>query len=711
MIETSEAYKAAITGDARRSLLKAVIDITDPDITFNASTDSGHAPWSKDSELHDKVFKTSKRYVTLEPGRWLLDGKGEVLPDDLTTAAQIGFVGDLLSEDDRSYSTAQWVQLNFSNVEILQAFSVFFPDNTIDGLAEDFTVEVLQNGTAYFTQEITGNKSSKVGFAGFTVYTPDAIRVTVKKWSLPRRRIRLPEILPGIYEEWDEDIIAHFDVKQQGDVSCLSIPFGTCTLRMDNFDRRFEPRNKEGIFISIEDRQGIEVSIGTKLQDGSEEYQKIGKFFQYSSGWKTSDNNLTMEWFLVDIVGLLTDREYIPPETLPTNLDGWIKSIVSQLGKNFESFYTIDANYASASVAVNDLEDVTGLKCGDILRFVCMATGTWPRAEAKTGKLAVEPLWSQGNKMDLDNLNSYPVMKANNDIAAVIFTLADGNNTQYVVSGNSTASSETKSVKNPFIHTEAQALAAAKNILSTFGGNRLETVGRGNPSSEIGDVDTVELDESTATTGRRILQTFTFNDGVLQNCQSVLLQADGSFLFQNRAVITENGTWTAPAGVSQLRIIVVNGGTGGTDGTDGTWSSAGKDGVDGVGGKVYAATININEQQAFNVSIGEGGDTGQTGGTTVFGAYSGDNGKLFLPSYTDIANGEAFARTGVLSPADGTGDGGAKGKGGRQGKRRKVKKSDGTVRIVVDHYPGTGGKGKPGAKGCVVVYWDKEAEI
>lgn len=98
-------------------------------------------------------------------------------------------------------------------------------------------------------------------------------------------------------------------------------------------------------------------------------------------------------------------------------------------------------------------------------------------ADASTGDLTAEPLWSEGNRVTLDNLNSYPTMKANGDVAALIFTLNDGAGTKYIVSGNATSSSETVSIDNPFIKTEAQALAAARLILSTYGGNVLDLTG------------------------------------------------------------------------------------------------------------------------------------------------------------------------------------------------------------------------------------------
>lgn len=706
MIESSAAYRAAIVGDPRRIYLRAVIDIIDPDITYGAVTSSGEIAWSRSAQLHDKDFSAPPAYATLEHNRWLLGGQFHVFPDSAEGFdAPVGFIGDAPSDSGAVLN--EFVQLNFSNVSILQACSVWFSTQPWDGIPVDFTVEVLQGGTAYFTESVTDNDQTSVSFDGFTVQNPDAIRVTVTRWSKPSRRLRTVEIVPGVYEEWTGNMIAQYTLKHQGDVSCLTLPYGTCTIRMDNLDRRFEPRSKNGIFQSIEERQGIDVSLGCLLPDGTVEYKRVGMMYQYSGGWKTGDNGITMQWDLVDIVGLLSGREYVPPDTLPTTLEGWTASIVDQLGTNFADHYTVDPNYASLPLTVRTDSDVVGITCGDLLRYICMATGTWPRADAETGYLAVEPMWDAGSKITLENLVSYPTMKANGDIASIIFTLNDGNQTQYVVSGNSTASSTTQSISNPFLQTQAQALTAARMILSAYGGNRYEITGRGDPASEIGDVDTLWLDESQATTARRIQQDLSYQDGVLQNCASVLLQADGSFLFENRAVLTASGSWTAPAGVTKLRLILVGHGEDGTDGTDGSFSAAGVAGTDGLGALVWAGTIDINPQQVFQAVICGPGEP------TTFGAYSSANGQRYDNGYTDIASGDSYARTGVQAPLPGSGDGGAGGQAGRQGQRHYETTYDEDGKpigshSVVDVEPTDGTPGVPGATGSIVIYWDKE---
>ena len=729
MLECTDGYKSAIVGDTRRMYIKALIDIIDPDIVYGHSNGSGAAPFSKPEQLHDKVLEMDSRNVaTLEKNRWLLDGSFGILPDEPEQlTGEIGHVGDVLSGDDGTFASPVYAEMTFSNCSILQACSVYFSDDAIDGIAEDFSVAVYSGSTAVYTKDFTGNTAVSVSLDGFTVYDPTAIRVTVTKWSLPGRRIRVAEITPGVYEEWTDDVLASVDIQMRGNFACLAIPYGTCTLRMDNLDRRFEPRNKSGIFRSIEERQGIPISIGVLKGDGSKEWKQTGIYYQYSGGWKTGDNAMTMQWDLVDIVGLLADREFKAPDILPTTLSGWLAALVSQLGTNFANKYHVDEDYADAEATVNSADDVSGKKCGEILRFVCMATGTWPRADAETGYLTAEPLWNQGNKLDLDNMVTYPVMKANDDLAVLTFQLYDTQKTTINISGNATNSSKTLTVSNPFIHTADQAITAARQILSQYGGIKLETTGRGDPAGEIGDVDAVWLDESSATTGRRMEQSFSFSDGVLMDCKSVLLQADGSFMFQNRKVFTESGTFHVPSGVSQLRLILVQGGQGGEHGEDGSFpdnflgkDGYGKNGQDGNGGLVFAGVINVNPDTDYAIVIGHGGAAsttvgiaGEEGTHTTFGVHSSANGKLYPLGYSDIASGSSYGRSGVASPVNGTGDGGIGGQGGEAGARHRetTYDKDGNPagsRVVVDVKPTPGKPGIPGANGVCIVYWDKE---
>lgn len=707
MIQTSSEFQTAIVGSPRRVDILAVVDLSDPDLIWEPMAYDSLAPWCIPEQLHDHELDSPARYSTLERGRWLLGGGFKIFPDGYRVKESMGFANNALSGPDGTSAPVAWVAERFLNVRILQMISIYFSTDPADGIPVDFTVDVYSGDTVYFTKTFEGNRATEVSITGFTVQTPTAIRLTYTKWSLPSRRLRAVEIMTGLYERWGPRMLASFSCVQQGEFSCLSLPYGSVTLAMDNKSRRFEPRRKDSIFASIEERQGVEVYIGVRVASGAFERVKLGLFYMAGDGWKTSQNEPTMEWYLADIIGLLSGRTFLPPATLPTTLAGWLKAIVSQLGVNFTNRWSCDPAYASAAVTANGLEDVTGKTCEEMIRWVCQASGTWPRADAETGKLCAEPLWHQGNKLTLANLTGYPAMKANQSLAALIFYLSDG--TEYVVSGNSTSSEKTVTIRNPFLHTQAQALAAARLILSQYGGNIIETTGRGDPSSEIGDVDTVWLDESNAVTARRKSQTIQFQDGVMQACRSTLLQADGSYLWEEREVLTGSGSWTGPAGVGRLRLFLVGHGGDGGDGTDGTfpdWTGEGgpgADGADGLGGLVWAGVVDINPGQTFDYSVSQ---------DAVFGVYSSADGQRYPLGYSDIASGESYARTGVPEPLKGSGDGGKGGKGGSAGVRHRETSYNSAGKPtgsywVVDAPPGKGQPGVPGVSGCIVIYWDK----
>lgn len=739
MIQTSAAFQAAVVDSPRRIELLAVVDLSDPDMVWGPVITSPLAPWSQAEELRDKEFDVPARYATLERGRWLLDGSFDLYPDNYQVPKPHGVCSAALSGPDGTFSSPFTAMLQFSNVRVLQMCSLYFSTDPADGVPADFTVEVLKDGVVLYTRTYSGNRETELAVDGFTVYAPTALRLTVTRWSLPYRRVRILEMLTGLYERWGNRMLAQFEVTQQGEFSCLSLPYGSVRLVMDNKSRRFEPRRKDSIFQSIEERQSVEVYIGVRLPDGNTERVMLGKYYMAEDGWKTSDNSLTMEWRLVDIIGLVCNRTFVVPAVLPTTLGGWLEAIVSQLGDAFANRWHADPDYVNKPVLANNREAVTGKKCGDILRWACQATGTWPRARAEDGRLTAEPLWNQGNKLTLDNLVSYPRMTANQSIAALIFELAlpdlpegeeDTREHTYVVSGNATSSETTVTIKNPFIHSREQAIAAARLMLAQYGGNVIETTGRGDPSSEIGDVDTVWMDESNAATGRRMSQSFQIQNGVLQSCPSKLLQADGSYLFSKSVLITQSGPWTGPAGVSLLRVVIGQGGHGGAHGKPGTQGDTinpetrrpyeakyGEKGADGSGGKVWFGTININPGETIQVRIGAGGGQGQEGGETTFGTYSSAAGQLYPNGYTDISNGKTYARTGVPVPLAGSGDGGKGGDGGEPG-------TGWWYHISADKWgqpeiwrynfeapPGPGYPGTPGGSGFVLVSWDKPEEV
>ena len=514
MIATSAAFKSAVVADARKTLVRVAVNLIDPDIVYSSATSSGATIYSRPTQLYDGVRKSGKPHATTEHNRWTLNGTyaiGAVAADE-----QVGFEGSALSDETGAISA--WVQENFSGVDVLQACSIFFPTNEDDGYPVDFTVDIYSGGSVEYSESFAGNSAQFVRLTGFTVNNPDGIRITASKMSLPSRRLRVLEIIAGYYEMWENDDLAAFAITNKTDFAGLSVPYGTCALTIDNSEKLFAPRNKSGLFLSLEERQGIEAYIGF---DGVE-YVPVGTFYHYSGGWNTAASGLTMVWNMVDIIGLLASRKYPTSGTLPTTLEGWMQSIVSQLGANFASRYTLDGvdGTTAMTATAEDLGDVT---CGQLLMWICQRACCWMKADAQTGKLLLtSTLPGSGNSYTLDNLSRYPVEKANTDAAGVEITLPD--DTVISVASGNTASPNVISINNPFITTSAQAQATAAWILQFYGGNLIDTSGRGDPSSELGDLATVSFDDGETEQGRIQAQSFQIRDGVMRDCQSTMIE-------------------------------------------------------------------------------------------------------------------------------------------------------------------------------------------
>lgn len=724
MIQHSAAYSEAVVADSRRQYVRAIFDLADPDMEVTSVTSNDEGALSDTDNVTARGSgEADATLATLERNRWILDGTQDIAPDDLTgRTGQVGWEGAALSGDDGAYSPpAPYIEIAIKNVEILQAVTLQFSTKDVNGFPDTFAVEIWAGETSLFSRTVTGNKDTSVVVDGFIANYPTRLRVTVSKWSLPRRVVRIPRILLGLYETWDGSVIQSVDVYTEVTFSGLKIPYSTCTIRVENKDHRFDPYAPNTIFTSVEDRQKIVVEYGLRLADGSTEWLPAGTYFQQSAGWTLQD--LTVQWDLLDIIGALTKRRFVVPTTLPTTLSGWLEAVMSSLGPNFKNDYIVDSDVAS--IAVTSTKDkVSDKRCGEILRFLCMATNTWPRQDFATGFLRVGKLQRlEGNRVTLDDMSKYPEMSANDDIADITFKLDDG---EVTFAGNNTESEVSLSVDNPFVHTQADAQKAVISCLFEYGGRSFSVTSRGNPSSECGDIMAVDTQFNSTISARLYKQQLALDEGVMRDMPSLLVQSPNDSAYANKVVLTGSGTWTAPK-AGTVKITVIGGGTGGMGGGGGNmlWGdqfdpedNAG--GIGGDGGKVVIIETTATLGQTFAYSCGEGGakgaggaarkdgSPGAEGGVTTFGQFSSENGKLYPSGLMDIQSGAVYAQKGA--DYGGTvsglyGSGGSGGKQGRNGKYAQRKGENGIWYTYAAAKATAGTDGTDGKPGCVILEW------
>jgi hypothetical protein len=722
-----------MTATARRIHARARLDVIDPDIVYGASDTSGAASYSNAEQLTDPETE-SARIVTLEANHWPLDGSFRLADEPMENKA--GFVSAALSGADCAVSGV-YAAINMTGLDVLAFTTVFFSEQPEDGYAVDFSIGVYSGATLVYAKNITDNASVSVPFSGFTAYNVTRIVVTPTRWSRQYTFPRVIAINPGLHKKWEGSGIYSVETYKEIDFSMITVPYGTATIEINNAARDFDPRNKDGIFTMIEARQAIPIEYGVELPDGAVEWFSAGVFYQQNLGWETERGGLLMKFSLVDILGLLRDRKYRPPLILPATLYGWVASIAGQLGTNFEKLYFVDdalADYPLTATQAN----VQSVTCGELLRLACMAAGAVCYADAQTGKLMVTPVPpASGTSLTLDNLADYPKQKANLDIAFITFQLTDGdgNSTQFVINGNSTSANTTLSVSNFFITDQTAAQIVARRIIGNYGGQSFESVGRGDLRSELGDLDSIEVYPGSVVGGRRNKQQIKLsNNGVVRDVVSGHVQPTGEDIYKNTIVITTDGEWAAPDGVTRIRVTVIGGGQGGAGGGTGydDWDpfnqqTAGKAGQGGKSGRVWTGAFAINAGQLFDVHIGQGGAGGEAshygaqtndgayGTPSLFGAYTSENGTEYN-GMIDITTGAVYAENGVAgeSPCnavtpgipgtDGTGDGGS---GGGGGQKMLCHLTNGNFgHLIVDKYAVPGGVGGNGGVGCVIVSYD-----
>lgn len=168
-------------------------------------------------------------------------------------------------------------------------------------------------------------------------------------------------------------------------------------------------------------------------------------------------------------------------------------------------------------------------------------------------------------------------------------------------------------------------------------------------------------------------------------------QPDASEYFDERVVLTGSGTWTPPEGASEIRAVLIGGGSDGGAGQDGIKTSSflpddedytskqykitqkttttdtsrssitstsktkgGAGGNAGVGGKILSVNVSIRPGQKFEYSSGEA-----NGGESTFGDFSSASGEQSSTGYFDPITREYFGKSGIAGTSGG--DGGAPG--------------------------------------------------
>jgi len=175
------------------------------------------------------------------------------------------------------------------------------------------------------------------------------------------------------------------------------------------------------------------------------------------------------------------------------------------------------------------------------------------------------------------------------------------------------------------------------------------------------------------------------------------IQMESTSYTDERVLLTSNGSFTVPPGVTRLTVVMISGGQGGASGCNGKpgkqggthsvnepawgnqpamyglyigWGWGGEGGAagnGGQGGRVVQVSMDVTPGQVIPYTIGTGGSggsggadtsrTGANGGDTSFGPHNTSKGSPIAVGFLDPVTGQYYGRPGNKGYAGGRGSG------------------------------------------------------
>lgn len=290
MQNTSQAWKDNQNSQlVSESFVEISLDITDPVSTDDATaTDNGSVVFSNTDGIIGTSEEEITPYATLEQNMWVLDGTKEVIPQDSAEYENAGYISDILSGENGEFSSPPTVTINFNEIhEVpIQGITVTW-GKTQGDYPTDFTVTAY-NGETVVGEKIVSGNTNVLSIVLFDIVNYDKITIAINKWCLPYRRARIEDILVGIRKVYTKSDLFSFSHSQELDLISASLPKGTVTFEVDNYNREYDVYNTEGLAKYLTERQELKVKYGYKI-NGETEWIDGGVY--YLSSWESKENS------------------------------------------------------------------------------------------------------------------------------------------------------------------------------------------------------------------------------------------------------------------------------------------------------------------------------------------------------------------------------------------------------------------------------------
>lgn len=297
---------------SRRIYGKVYITYTDPMLDSETIvTASGSAYNSTPDQITDTIDSIKTKFFTLYDNKL----NGTYMLSDVSS--QVGWVSDVVSGADGTFTTPPYIQINFAERPVV-SLPIYF-DDSHGAVVEDFIVEYTKKDGTSVTKTFTGNTEAMVMITNEVIANVVSIKITVTKTSKPYYPaviVELPVISTILYKGYkDESDLISIDLLEEltylDDIEALGgVSANEITAVLDNSGKQFYFNNTESpVAQQLKRNRKIVPWLGVEIIPGEIEWYTLGTFWSYN--WNVPMGSLTATVVGFDTIGLLSTTSFI----------------------------------------------------------------------------------------------------------------------------------------------------------------------------------------------------------------------------------------------------------------------------------------------------------------------------------------------------------------------------------------------------------------
>ncbi|MDD4564764.1 MAG: hypothetical protein PHE79_04735 [Eubacteriales bacterium] len=285
-------------GPERWSDIRVSFELVDVDAAENAQvTATSEAAISELDQTHNRVDGMDKRLASLEHNYFVLDGS-YILPDEIDNG-EVGWWSSEISGNDGILSTPQVLEFDFTANQSSIGFTVIFDDRA-DQYATSFKIQVYGSTGILLGEDIVIDNDNARYVSNMPVDGYRKVKLTFLKTSVPRRRVRIAEVVFGIIQTFDETNTMEMRLLNEVSPWAESLPSAELAITVENQDRKYNMINPQGVYKYLQEGQGMNAAIGVGATKASIERVNMGRTYYTSS--QAEDNSMTAkliahDWF------------------------------------------------------------------------------------------------------------------------------------------------------------------------------------------------------------------------------------------------------------------------------------------------------------------------------------------------------------------------------------------------------------------------------